>query len=59
METELFSKPSKVNSGVSFCAGVVGVLGNAVVGTSDANARNLLQLCSEFKVIELAKIVGY
>jgi hypothetical protein len=57
---ELLGKPYRVESGVSsdslrVC---VGSIGGAAAEISDANVRDLSQLCDEFKFIELAKIVG-
>jgi hypothetical protein len=36
----------------------VGAFGGAVAEISDANVRDLSQLCDEFKFIELAKTIG-
>jgi predicted nucleic acid-binding Zn-ribbon protein len=57
---KLLSKPYRVESAVSSDSlrVFVGALGGAAVEISDANVRDLLQLCEEFKFTELAKIVG-
>jgi hypothetical protein len=56
---ELLSKPYKVESGVSpdSLRMFVGVIGGAVAEISDANVRDLSQLCDEFKFVELEKTV--
>jgi hypothetical protein len=57
---ELLGKPYRVESGVSSDSlrVFVGAIGGAAVEISDANVRDLSQLCDEFKFTELAKTVG-
>jgi hypothetical protein len=57
---ELLGRSYKVESGVSldFVRVFVGAIGGAAVEISDANVRDLSQLCDEFKFTELAKRVG-
>jgi hypothetical protein len=57
---ELLGQPYKVESSVSLDSlrVFVGAIGGAVAEISDANVRDLSQLCDEFNFIELAKTVG-
>jgi chromosome segregation ATPase len=57
---ELLGKPYTVESRVSSDSLLmfVGAIDGAVPEISDANVRDLLQLCDEFKFIELGKAVG-
>jgi hypothetical protein len=55
----LLGRPHKVESSVSMDSLRVfaGAIGGAVAEISNANVRDLSQLCDEFKFIELAKTV--
>jgi hypothetical protein len=57
---ELLGKPYRVESGVSSDSlrVLADAIGGAAVEISDANVRDLSQLCDELKFIELAKTVG-
>jgi hypothetical protein len=57
---ELLSQPHRVQSRVysDSLRVFIGAIGGAVAEISDANLGDLLQLCDEFKFVELAKRIG-
>jgi hypothetical protein len=59
-KSELLSKSYRGESGASSDSlrVFVGAFGGAVAEISDANVRDLSQLCEEFKFIEIAKTIG-